>query len=209
MLAKLRGLGRASEGAVMVEFSIVILLLLTVTCGMVDFSMALYQFNNASKAVELGGRLAATSDPVAGPNASPSYFSTLAPRSAFNIVCSGATAACTGGGTYDATAMKNIVYGRGKTACGAVAAGQLAAMCDVYPGITPSNVIVTYRQSAYASSGLGYAGRTGGPVPTITVEVTGLPFDFVFLNHLLGLSTLTMPSMKTTITGEDLSSSGS
>ena len=111
--------------------------------------------------------------------------------------------------------MKNIVYGRGKTACGAVAAGQLAAMCDVYPGLTPSNVTVTYQQSASLTangvpgSGLGYAGRVGGPVPTITVEITGVTFNFVFINHLLGLSTLTMPTMRTTITGEDLSSSGS
>ena len=208
MLARLRGLRRATDGAVMVEFSIVILVLLTVTGGMVDFSLALYQYNNASKAVQLGGRLAATSNPVAGPNTSPSYFSGLSPTTAFSIVCSGSTAACVGGGTYDATAMKDIVYGRGKTACGAVAAGQLAAMCDVYPGLTPSNVTVTYQQSAYATSGLAYPGRVGGPVPTITVEITNVTFSFYFLNTMMGFAPMTMPTMKTTITGEDLSTSG-
>ena len=84
MLARLRDLRRDADGAVMVEFSIVILVLLTVTGGMVDFSLALYQYNNASKAVQLGGRLAATSDPVAGPN-----FSLLTGTQDFNIVCSG------------------------------------------------------------------------------------------------------------------------
>ena len=40
-------------------------------------------------------------------------------------------------------------------------------------------------------------------MPTITVELTGLTFDFVFLSSLLG--SITMPAMKTTATGEDLS----
>jgi Flp pilus assembly protein TadG len=199
---RLLGLRRARDGAVMVEFSMIVSLLLLVTCGMVDFSLALYQYNGASKAAELGGRLAAVSDPVA------SNISTLSPTNAFSMVCSGATAACTGGGIYSAAAMQTLVYGRGKVACGAVASGQLAAMCDAYPGLTPSNVTVTYQQSGYATSGLGYAGRSGGPVPTITVEVTGVNFNFYFLNSLLGLAPMAMPTMRTTVTGEDLSTAG-
>src|SRR5262249_19237232 len=116
----------ARDGSVMVEFSLIALLLLTVTCGMVDFSLALYQWNAASKAAELGARIAAVSDPVA------SDIATLNPTAAFSRVCSGSTSSCTNGGVYSSTAMNTIVFGRGKTACGSVASGQLAAMCDVY-----------------------------------------------------------------------------
>jgi len=203
MFERLVRLRHARDGSAMIEFALIVSLLLLVTGGMVDFSLALYQWNAASKATQLGGRLAAVSDPVS------SNISALSPTAAFSIVCSGSSASCTGGGTYSATAMNTLVYGRGKVACGAVALNQLAGMCDAYPSITASNVRVTYQQSAYAISGLGFAGRPGGPVPTITVEITGLTFDFFFLNGLLGLAPMNMPTMRTTITGEDLSTTGS
>jgi len=208
MTQRVRSFGAATDGAVMVEFSIIATLLLTVTCGMVDFSLALYQWNAASKAVQLGARLAAVSDPIAtditdisgvGGGVNPGDAMPY-----FKRVCSGSTQSCSNGGTYSATAMNTLVYGRGKTACGSVAYGQLAAMCDVYSGLTRSNVTITYEQT-----GLGFAGKPGGPVPTITVEITGLTFDFFFLNGLLGLAPMNMPTMRTTITGEDLSTTGS
>jgi Flp pilus assembly protein TadG len=202
MLQLTQNIRAARDGSVMIEFALIVSLLLILTCGIVDFSLALYQWNGAAKAVELAGRLAATSDPVS------SDIPNLSPTAAFTRVCSGSTAKCTNG-TYSAAAMNTIVYGRGKTACGPVASGQLAAMCDVFPGLTASNVTITYQQSAYATSGLGFASRSSGPVPTITVEVTGLTFNFYFLNGLLGLAPMTMPTMRTTTTGEDLSTSGS
>jgi hypothetical protein len=61
-------------------------------------------------------------------------------------------------------------------------------------------------QIVYAQTGLGYAGRNGGPVPTITVSIQNLPFQFFFLSGLLGFANINMPGLQTTITGEDLSS---
>ena len=206
MQTTFKAFARDRDGAVMVEFTIVMFVLLVVTLGLVDFSMALYQWNNASKATELGARLAAVSGPVAS---NVTNSATFPPANAFSVVCNGSSASCTNGGTFSAAALQTIVFGRGKTACSAVAADQLPAMCNVYSGLTTSNVKVTYQQSAYATAGLGYNGRTNGPVPTITVETTGLTFSFFFLNGLLGLTPITMPPMRTTITGEDLSSSGS
>ena len=46
------------DGSPMVEMSLVISLLLIVVLGFVDFSRALYQWNQASKAVQMGARLA-------------------------------------------------------------------------------------------------------------------------------------------------------
>jgi hypothetical protein len=77
-------------------------------------------------------------------------------------------------------------------------------MCDVYDKITPQNVIVSYEYT-----GLGYAGRPGGPVPTITVRLTGITFNFVALDALAGLGPVAIPGLTTSITGEDLRASGS
>ena len=79
-------------------------------------------------------------------------------------------------------------------------ANQLAGMCDIFWRIAPQNVIVTY-----SHTGLGFAGRPGGPVPTIVMELTGLTFSLPFLNNVMGLAPITMPPMRTTATGEDLS----
>ena len=193
---------RDTLGAAMIEFAIIGFLLFVLTGGLVDFAFAMYQWNSASKAVQLGARLAAVSDPVS------SDLKTLTGLDggalpgdafpAFERICSGANQSCSGGGSYDGGAMDTLVFGRGQTSCGTVGADQFAGMCDILNSIQTQNVIVTYRQT-----GLGFAGRPGGPVPTITVELTGLNFNFVFLNSLLG--PITMPAMKTTATGEDLS----
>jgi hypothetical protein len=63
----------------------------------------------------------------------------------------------------------------------------------------------------YTFTNLGYAGRpsgtgkTGGPVPTITVSLTGLTFNFLLLGNLLGLGNIPIRPFPTTIVGEDLS----
>lgn len=201
MLRHLRRLARNERGASMVEFSIIAFLFFTLVGGLIDFSYAFYQWNSATKALQQGARLAATSDPVDSSLKNWNGISgTIAfgdPFPAFTRVCSGASGSCSGG-TYSAAAMNTIVYGRGQTSCGAVGADQTPAMCDVFGRVQPQNVIVTYEQT-----GLGYAGRPG-PVPTITVELTGLTFDFIFLNGLLPFGPINLPPVKTTETGEDM-----
>ena len=77
-------------------------------------------------------------------------------------------------------------------------------MCNLHPAIAPRYVTVVYKQT-----GLGYAGRSLGPVPTITVSLnaasskTKLPFKFFFLPF----AALNIPQVTTTITGEALSAS--
>ena len=75
-------------------------------------------------------------------------------------------------------------------------------MCDVFTRIRPQNVVIRYQ-----FTGLGYAGRPGGMVPTITVSLKELQFNWVALSGLLGLGPITIPGLKTTITGEDLQGS--
>jgi hypothetical protein len=76
-------------------------------------------------------------------------------------------------------------------------------MCHFFPGLLRSNVLVTY-----TATGLGYQTRLGGPVPTITVSLRNLTFQFFFLGGF-GYGNLIMPSMLSTVTGEDLKSTAS
>ena len=101
----------------------------------------------------------------------------------------------------NATAMNTLVFGRGSASCNDATSYYTAGMCDLFPRITAANVRIVYSQT-----GLGFAGRAAGPVPTITVSLQGLTYQFFFLNSLPGFPTITMPSFATTITGESLSS---
>jgi hypothetical protein len=193
------GLINDTRGAAMIELSLVIGLLLVLTFGRVDFSFAFAQWNSVSKSAQMLARLAAVSDPVS------SDLQTLTgleggalpgdPMPPFTRVCSGATATCTGG-TYDAAAMSDII--------------SRAHMDEMFPQITAANVTIRYIYTGLGFAGRpGAAGRSGGPVPTITVELTGLNFSFFFLNGLLGFGPIQIPPMTTTVTGEDLSTEGS
>ncbi|WP_245487677.1 TadE/TadG family type IV pilus assembly protein [Mesorhizobium sp. M4A.F.Ca.ET.022.05.2.1] len=192
----------------MVEMTIVSTLLFALVLGFVDFGFAFFQWNAATKAVQVGARLASISDPIApqistaGPTATPG-----APVAAgsFAYVCNGATSTCTCTGAYcvagvwSAANFNRIYYGDDGV-CGPVA-GSRPGMCDFYSFLQPANVVVTY-----TATGLGYQTRAGGPVPTITVSLQNVPFHFFFLQGLMGFADITMPSMLSTVTGEDLKS---
>jgi hypothetical protein len=101
--------------------------------------------------------------------------------------------------------MGTIVFGRGSTACGDAKSFYTAGMCDIFDRISPANIRIVYTQPA-PPAGLGYAGRPGGPVPTIRISLQNIPFRFFFLGELLGFRNIQIPSVVTTMTAEDLSS---
>ena len=206
---------RDSNGGVLVEATIMITIILVFVLGSVDFLFALHQWNAATKAVQVGARIAAVSDSVANGLTSLSarvVNAALRPASAmprFAITCDGGTAicncegACIGVAGYNAAAMQTIVFGRGSKACGDATSSYSAGMCDIFDRITPANVRIVYTQPT-APAGLGYAGRPGGPVPTIQVSLQNIPFRFFFLRDLLGFRDIQIPSAATTMTAEDL-----
>jgi TadE-like protein len=209
---------RDEDGGPLVEVAIILPILITFLFGGVDFMNALYQWNAAAKAVEIGARIAAVSDPVAsGLNSIPenvlsASVASGSPMPDFIVACDGGAAACVcesgacgGMGSYSAEAMGLIVYGRaGKETCTPPASEYFAGMCNIFPPIMPQYVTVVYVQT-----GLGYAGRNTGPVPTIAVSLNAasskakLPFKFFFLP----LANIDVPQVTTTITGEALSAS--
>jgi uncharacterized protein (UPF0333 family) len=203
------------NGAVLVEVSIVMTIMLVFVLGAIEFLLLFYQWNSAAKAVEMGARLAAVSDPVAsglnglstvvvGPDLSPG---SAMPN--FVITCDGSTARCNCsnsqicpiGVSYNAAAMNTIVFGRGSSSCSDATSFYDAGMCDVFARITPANVVIAYTQS-----GLGFAGRPGGPAPTITISLKNIPVQLLFLRGLVGFGALRIPPLAMSITAEDLSS---
>ncbi|MDI9848851.1 pilus assembly protein [Rhodoblastus sp. 17X3] len=211
MGAILRRLRKDEAGATMVEFAVAVLLVLTLIGGVIDFLLAFWQWNSAVKAAEIGARIAAVSNPVAaGINPSsytvPVTTTTGQPisGSAFGaITCDGAAHTCSSGG-YDATAMNWIVYGRGNASCVTAASVYSLGMCQVLsmlnPALSPANVMIEY-----SFTGLGYQG--GVAAPTITLWLKNVKFHFFFLSGLLSFANITMPTVKYSITGEDISSS--
>ena len=203
-----------TTGAVFAEFAILLPVIVTIVCGSIDFLYAFYQWNAAAKAVEIGARIAAVSDPVAfGVNSLSNQAlvnganpGTAVP--AFIVECRDRSCICTGtcpgliGNLYSPAAMDRIVFGRGSSQCGDANSYYATGMCDVLPAITADNVVIVYSQT-----GLGYAGRPGGPIPTITISLQNMRFKFFFLTALLGVD-IAMPAMTTTITAEDLCSGG-
>jgi Flp pilus assembly protein TadG len=211
----IRRLLRDEAGGVLVEATVLIPILFVFLLGSVDFLYAFSQWTAATKAAELGARLAAVSDPVATGLTGTTNIATAAVSGTvllgdampdFQVTCASGACTCTRGtctgmGTYSAAAMNTLVFGRGSAACNDATSYYNAGMCDIFPSITAANVVVVYSQT-----GLGYAGRTEGPVPTITVSLQNLTFQFFFLNGLSGLANMAMPAFTTTITGEALSS---
>jgi Flp pilus assembly protein TadG len=203
---------RDEAGGPLLEAAIVVPVFLLFAFGSVDFLYGYYQWTAATKAVEVGARLAAVSDPVAsGLNTVPANAVSATvlvgdQMPDFEVTCASASCSCTRGtctgyGTYSAAAMNTLVFGRGSAACNDATTYYNAGMCDILTQITAANVKVVYSQT-----GLGFAGRAAGPVPSVTVSLQGVNFHFLFLNGLLGFADFTMPPLSTTITGEGLTS---
>ncbi|TPI41492.1 pilus assembly protein [Mesorhizobium sp. B2-9-1] len=208
-MVRLRPKFWASEsGSTMVEMAIAMPLLLTLLLGFVDFGYAFYQWNAANKAVQAGARLAQISSPVASglsleaktPSDSLDVGKAV-PANTYNYVC-----------TASAAGTASCTCGTGAT-CQDLTASQ-AAFDFIFSGNASQPGMQTFLpllvksevQIQYQASGLGYWTRPNGPVPTITVSIVNHQFQFFFLSGLLGFSNITMPSMLSTVTGEDMKS---
>ncbi|ANT50036.1 TadE/TadG family type IV pilus assembly protein [Mesorhizobium amorphae] len=210
----IRRFTKSEDGGATVEMAIVSTLLFTLTLGFVDFGYALYQWNAATKAVQLGARLASISDPVAtalttaAPTTTPGAPVVAAAYGPFVCRYTAGTGACSNSGVFNAANFSRIFRGdtanTNDDACPALAADQRPGMCHFFSGLRRDNVVITY-----SATGLGYQTRQDGPVPTITVNLQNVTFQFFFLGGLLGYGNLPMPSMLSTVTGEDLKSTAS
>ncbi|PWJ88677.1 TadE-like protein [Mesorhizobium loti] len=199
---------RNQSGATMVEAAIAMPVLLTLLLGFVDFGYAFYQWNAGNKAVQAGARLAQISAPIASgllleaktPSDSLDVGKAV-PANIYSYIC-----------TADAAGAVSCTCGTGAT-CQNLTVNQ-AAFDFIFSGSSNRPGMLTFLptllksevQIQYQASGLGYWTRPNGPVPTITVSIEKHPFQFFFLAGFLGFGTITMPSMLSTVTGEDMKS---
>ena len=193
---------RSEDGAVAVEFSFVSVVFLTMLIGALEFGHAFWQWNQATKALQLGARLAAVSRPVSSDLATMTGVSGTVeagdPMPYFKRVCSGSSQSCSGG-----------MYGTRRRCAPSSSAAAMPrcpttvqnhpAMCQLFPRVRPENVIVEYEQT-----GLGFAGRPGGPLPSIKVRLAGLSFNYAVLGTMLGLPNVPMSGLVASVTAEDL-----
>ena len=192
------------RGSVSTEASFLLMIMVALTGATVEAGFAYFQWNSAQQAARHGARLAATSDPVAQ---SLSTMTGLGdgveagdPMPDYTRECSGKTRSCNEGG-FSNTAMNNIVFGPDNDLTCGTTEKKRRGMCDVFDKITIDNVDVTYTHS-----GLGIAGNPGQPAPLVTVKVTDMRFNFVFLGLFTPKSFSRMPDVSVSLMAEDLRS---
>ena len=221
-----RKLAADRGGSISVENAIVFGLLIVLTIALIEFSLALWQWNTAEKATELGVRYAVQSNPVAtaflnydaisGGGFDPGdLITTTGPLPSFTVSCTGATCSCSGPGCVP---FKNgLINGADVTDFDPIAFNAIITRMDgVFRGsdLGPDNVKIDY-----SHVGVGFAGRPGMHiVPAVTVRLTGVTFDFMVLSFIRPLmfygseqpttSGFPMPPFTATLSGEDLNSAG-
>ncbi len=195
---------RAEDGVTILEGLMVIPIVLLVYAAVIEFGFAVYQWNQAVKAMQHGARLAAVSDvvlPDADWTALGDFSSTgqqtgQAPPPPIPLV---AESCGPGDVPCKVNEMNWLIFG-GDGVCDPNFGSTKPGMCDLNRHIGVNNVHVTY-----ARSGLGYVGHFNGPVVTITLESRNLRFRLPMLGALLGLNNMEIPAHPVSITSEDLS----
>jgi len=179
------------SGAVLIEYTLVFTMLMVLTFGLIEFGLAFHQYNAAETATGVGARYVATRGPVVtgisdcGVTTSATAGTNCASvsgSSAWTITCNAGSPS----GACQATVLNALV----------------TRMQQFAPDIEAQNVQVVLR-----GSGLGYVGR-GSPVPLVTVRLTGMTYDFIAIDDLLGFGAVTMPSFDATLVGEDFNGAG-
>ncbi len=201
---RLRKLAINQDGGVSVEASLILMIMVALTGATVEAGYAYFQWNGAQQAARHGARLAATSDPVSQLLSSMTGIGNGVeagdPMPDYAVSCAGKTSRCNQGG-YDSAAMNKIVFGPDNDNSCAATEKPRRGMCDVFHDVSKENVEITYM-----SSGLGTAGYPASLSPLVTVKVTELKFDFVFLDLFTPDSFSTMPDVSVSLMAEDLKS---
>ncbi len=191
-IGRFRQLVDDTSGTAVTEFIIVAPLFFALFFGILQISLQFFYAIEAEKAAELGVRTAVVVTPPPGLTpAVPPQFN-ASPTSNWGAPCAPTSDPCPGFAT--ATCVGN--------ACGGGFSLILARMQAIFPAVQAANITLTYEYVA-----LGFAG--GPAAPAITVSISGLNWPvgpFASVRILLGgtVGSSTLPTIRATLTGEDL-----
>lgn len=189
------------DGGNAIEMAITLMVVVILTLGTTDLALALWQWSTTEKATLAGARVAAVSDVV-----TPTLASYAGPSGVdFGTDCWDAATST----DICAAAVSNPVWcdhdscSDGSAPSAAAFNAIVAAMQDINPLIEADKV-----QVEYTLNGLGFVGRPGGLPMDVTVRVSGMTFDLIALDALVGMADeLPMPPFAATLVGEDYNSS--
>lgn len=195
---------RSEDGTALVEFAIVLPIFLLLFFGLIDFGRMGAEYVMADKAMQIATRIAVVRPPVCagvpdlnlvrGTATTPPRFGTSCSAAGFGgTVCAAATIPPCTGTTGDPVVVNEIWTAIAPLMPANSSAANLSFRYDFDPALN----------------------FLGGPyVPNVTVELTGLTFDFVVpLGPLAALAgstgsappnSLPFPAMQMTLPGEDL-----
>lgn len=206
-----------TSGAAAVEFAFIAISLALLTFAVLDVGFALYWFNRAEKATQLGVRVASVSDPVTdflqefsgtaggGAGAGNAGDSCRDATGAIQSYCDHDDIVCTVTGSTGTCSSAGSSNGEPGDFSKPAFEKIFNEMRVLYPQLSSENVQVEYRASP-----LGFAGRPGNApgtyniIPQVTVRIVGLEYNYIALGSLLGLDPFTLPVISASMTGEDL-----
>lgn len=197
--ARIAAFARAEQGASLVEFGIVVLVLLFLVFAIIDMGRLAHGWAAAQKATQIAARIAVVRPPAC-PGVPERHLRGSSGQAAYGTLCRAGAGTCAAVPTASCTG----------SAAAPTAAEVFAAIRPLLPaGSGPANLRFTYS----FDPALGFL---GGPyVPMVTVELVGLRFAFVSnLGRLIAPVTgvtgraggdIALPSMSVSAPGEDLS----
>ncbi len=169
-LAKIIGFWRCCRrGTAATEFALIMPTLLLLTLGALEVGLIMFDYHKVSEATRRGLRTALIEDAIID----------LADLENTPITCTGSGSVSCSDGSVDNSASFDAI---------------VTAMQAISPRITGANVIVTY-----SDSGLDITGTGESVTPLVTVEVTGLAYEFSALKFIPGVpDELDLPNFDTT-----------
>ncbi len=198
-----RRLARDTGAATLIEFTLVVWMLLGITFAIVEFGIAMWQYNATVKASFQGVRLAVQSDAVVP--ALTAYNAVvddeLRPGQsldlpAFTVRCTAGTCTCAAG---DCSGIGALGYD------GAAFDAIVAVMQPMMPFVEPEDLADRVFVE-YDHVGLGFAGRPGTDiVPIVSVGVNDLTYDFIAMSAF-GMSDWPIAVGRASMPAEDLDS---